>query len=287
MSREDTIGFERRWRMRYALLASAAGVLMIAAAIVQLSGPHTKVDELTIDLIVAHKRYPLDIIGAVINAFGLTAFALSVGFLGVCARARREEMSAASRVSSIAGGVLAAISTIVYSVVIADKAHAFVTTGNQTYEEAHHLTSGGGILVLPLLGQAGSLLLAIGVFFVALNAMRVGLLTRFMGYLGLFVGALVIFPIGSPVPVVQGFWLFGVALLLAGRWPSGMPAAWSTGRAEPWPSSAQLREQRAAGGRGGGSKQAPQKSKAPQAAVSAPVPTTRANTPKRKRKKRH
>ncbi len=79
---------------------------------------------------------------------------------------------------------------------------------------------------------------------VALQAMRVGLLTRFMGYLGIFTGVLVLFPIGSPVPVVQGFWLLALAYLFSGRWPNGVPPSWRSGRAEKWPSSAELREQR-------------------------------------------
>ena len=42
---------------------------------------------------------------------------------------------------------------------------------------------------------------------ICLNAMRVGLLTRFMGVLGIITGALQILPLGGPLPVVQCFWL--------------------------------------------------------------------------------
>ena len=72
--------------------------------------------------------------------------------------------------------------------------------------------------------------------------MRVGLLTRFMGVLGIICGALIVLPILSPLPIVQTFWLGAMALLLAGRWPSGLPPAWTTGEAMPWPSSAEVRE---------------------------------------------
>ena len=80
--------------------------------------------------------------------------------------------------------------------------------------------------------------------FVSLNAMRVGLLTRFMGVLGIITGVLQILPFGGPLPVVQCFWMLMLSILFLGRWPSGNPPAWRTGRAEPWPSSAELREQR-------------------------------------------
>ena len=55
-----------------------------------------------------------------------------------------------------------------------------------------------------------------------------------MGYLGMFAGVLVLFQI-TQVPVVQGYWLLAVAYLISGRWPTGVPPAWRTGRAEPWP----------------------------------------------------
>ena len=53
-----------------------------------------------------------------------------------------------------------------------------------------------------------------------------------------------ILPFGGPLPVVQCFWMLMLSILFLGRWPSGNPPAWRTGKAEPWPSSAELREQR-------------------------------------------
>jgi hypothetical protein len=74
--------------------------------------------------------------------------------------------------------------------------------------------------------------------------MRVGLLTRFMGVLGIIVGVLFIIPIGSSLPIVQAFWLTSLGVLFLGRWPSGMPPAWVTGEAQPWPTQQELREAR-------------------------------------------
>jgi hypothetical protein len=80
---------------------------------------------------------------------------------------------------------------------------------------------------------------------VSLNAMRAGLLTRFLGILGVIVGTLVIIQLG-PFPVVQTFWLLALAVLFAGRRPGGDPPAWRTGREEPWPSQQEMAEQRRA-----------------------------------------
>ena len=81
---------------------------------------------------------------------------------------------------------------------------------------------------------------------ICLNAMRIGLLTRFMGVLGVICGALIVLPILSPLPIVQTFWLGAMAVLLAERWPNGVPPAWTTGEAAPWPSQAEAREARRA-----------------------------------------
>jgi hypothetical protein len=120
--------------------------------------------------------------------------------------------------------------------------------------------------------------------------MNQGLLTRFMGYLGMFAGALVLFQI-TQVPVVQTFWLLAIAYLVSGRWPTGVPPAWRSGRAEPWPSSAEMRARRAAEAgdrpRRGAKPRAPVPAIEPEAATAPANGRTRASTPKRKRKRRN
>jgi hypothetical protein len=301
MSIQDELNYEARSRGRQTAVAAAAGVLVLAAAIVQLTGPHTKVSELTLDLITEHKRFPLDLIGAIVNGFGLGLIAWTLWYLFRITQARNPELKDFMRWLAIAGGLLSAVSAVIYSLVIAHAASNFVNHGTQTYVEAHHLTSTGAVVALPLLAQLASLVLTAGFVMIALNAMRVGLLTRFMGYLGIFAGVLVLFPIGSPVPVVQGFWLLALAYLLSGRWPNGVPASWSTGQIEKWPTSAELREQR---DKERGVTRKPKSTAKPKAsqpaakaeseaetttATAPPSPApgrTRSTTPKRKRKRR-
>ena len=142
------------------------------------------------------------------------------------------------------------------------KVNTFISTGAQTYDEASRLTGGGVLLALQIGAQLGSLLLAVSVVLISLQSMRVGLLPRPLGYVGIFAGALILFPI-IVVPVVQMGWLLAVGYLLTGRWPSGVPPAWRTGNAEPWPSSNEMRARRAAAGqatrsRRGGRRRFPQ-----------------------------
>jgi hypothetical protein len=293
MSPDEALLYESRVRSRQVAVAVAAGVCLILASVIQLSGPHTKVDELTLDLLVANQRFPLDLISSVVNAIASLGIAWTLLFLFRAARARNpEKVRPYVRILTLVGGGLAAVAGIVYAIVVALKVHEFATTGSQTYTEANHLTSGAGLLALQLIGQAAALLVAVAFVLVSLQAMNQGLLSRFMGYLGMFAGALVLFQI-TQVPVVQTFWLLAIAYLISGRWPTGVPLAWRSGRAEPWPSSAETRAQRAAGAgdrpqRGGRRKPQPAAAvEGPEAAATAPVnERTRAATPKRKRKRR-
>jgi hypothetical protein len=297
MTADEQLLYESRVKMRHAVIAALAGILLVAAAALQLAGPQSKVNELTVGLITAHKRFPLDVIGAVFNGLGLLAVAWTLSFLFGVTRARNPDLRSFIRTLAIVGGVLAALTAVVYAILISVKARDFVAHGNQTYQEAHALTNGTGFVAIPLIGQLGALLLAIGFVLISLNAMRVGLLTRFMGYLGIFTGVLVLFPIGSPVPIVQGFWLVALAYLFSGRWPSGVPPAWQTGQAERWPSSQELREQRMAarggvrGGMGTGfgrpkPEPKPPPDEQPETVAAQSSARTRSTTPKRKRKRR-
>jgi hypothetical protein len=99
-------------------------------------------------------------------------------------------------------------------------------------------------LVGGILRQLGVVMLGVSWIIIALNAMRAGLLTRFMGVLGVIVGGLFIIPLGASLPIVQAFWLIALGALFLGYWPSGLPPAWVTGEAQPWPTQQELRELR-------------------------------------------
>jgi hypothetical protein len=256
MSPDDQLLYESRVRNRQAAVAILAGVLLIVASVIQLGGPHTSVDELTQDLLTANKRFPLDLVASIVNAVASIGIAWTLVFLYRATKARNAEVRPFIRWLAMVGGGLSAVAGVIYAVIVAVKVHQFATTGSQTYDQATHLTSGAGLLVLQLAGQLAALIVAVSFVLVCMQAMRVGLLTKFMGYLGMFAGALVLFQI-TQIPVVQLFWLVAVGYLISGRWPTGVPATWRTGRAEVLPSGAELRAQRAAARGGGTARPAP------------------------------
>jgi hypothetical protein len=82
------------------------------------------------------------------------------------------------------------------------------------------------------LGIAGGLGLLGSMIYTSLWAMRVGLLTRFWGTLGMASG--VAFLLG-PLFVITMLWMIYFALLVFGALPGGRPPAWAAGEAVPWP----------------------------------------------------
>lgn len=290
MAVEQRLAYEARVRPRYSVIAGLAGILLLGGAVMQSVGPQPKVDELTIQLIATNKRATLEVVGAVVNGLGLAALAVTLSFLyGAIASRKQEGLPNATRLAGLAGGALAAVGGIAYGTVITIKSHDFVIHGAQTYLQANHLVSSSGLAALQYVGLIGSLLLAIAYVLISLNAMRVGLLTRFTGYLGIVAAAASLLLIGTgPALIIEVFWLLALAYLFSGRWPSGEPPAWRTGRAEPWPSSQELREQRLRKGRG----EQPAPSKPTPAAqretvgVGAERPTRHSASKKRKRKRR-
>jgi hypothetical protein len=96
-----------------------------------------------------------------------------------------------------------------------------------------------------------------------------------MGILGVIVGATFVLPLDQ-YGILRTFWLAALGLLILGQWPGGVPKAWASGEAEPWPSQQQLREQREAARAGGGEGPGQQ----PQPAAASP------DGPRRRKRKR-
>lgn len=80
------------------------------------------------------------------------------------------------------------------------------------------------------LGLAGAIGFAFSVAYVALWAMRVGLINRFWGSLGIALGAVSILFLQFTL-----LWFIYAGLLIAGWVWGGRPEAWAAGEAIPWP----------------------------------------------------
>jgi hypothetical protein len=193
---------------------------------------------------------------ALARGLGFVAVAFMLVYLGLAVRNRSDGFRKLWIYVALAGGLLGAIATVMFTIGTSSAISNFLD-GRRTVDRAADIGDSSVLVTAQLIGIPGtqaiglaSLLLGLGWVVICLNAMRVGLLTRFMGVLGIICGALIVLPILSPLPIVQTFWLGAMALLLAGRWPNGLPPAWVTGEAQPWPSQQAAREARAARARG-------------------------------------
>lgn len=175
---------------------------------------------------------------------GLLA-AIGLVYLFKAARARREEMAQWGLIALAVGGVTFFVGSLVPQLAVDHTIANFVTSADHSTQAAHDALSPSAALWGALIGWVGTLGLAVGFLVVAVNAMRVGLLTRFMGFLGIIAGVLFILPILA-LPIVQAFWLMGLGVLFLRFWPNGMPPAWVSGEAEPWPTRQEQMEARAA-----------------------------------------
>ncbi|MCW2986248.1 MAG: hypothetical protein JWR63_3818, partial [Conexibacter sp.] len=149
-----------------------------------------------------------------------------------------------ARLLALLGAAASALSAIVLQIAVMISASDFASSSDHGTAAAHDALRGGVVVAASGIGFFGSLSLAAAFVLIAIGAMRVGLLTRFLGVLGAIVGALILLgPLsGSPTFIVQAFWLVMAGALLLGRWPSGVPPAWGSGEARPWPSQQEIRE---------------------------------------------
>jgi uncharacterized membrane protein len=221
---------------------------------------------------------------SVVRGLGLLFLGWAVAYLGAATHARRPELPRLVIYATVAGAVLSAISTVLGTVGSATAVSSFLD-GPRTVDAAADVAGGSLLITSQILGLIGQLALAGGLIVTSLNAMRAGLLSRFIGILGMIVALLMVIPILPQLPVVQAFWLVTLGLIFLGRAPGGVPPAWRTGKAEPWPSSQELAEARRkqTRARRGGAR-APEPEPEP-AAVAAPG-REHPSSKKRKRKRR-
>jgi hypothetical protein len=197
---------------------------------------------------ISHHAFGL-IAGSVLAALAIGALTLTVLFLLDATRFRRPEALSRARPLVLFGGTALAVVSLGHQVLGSIEAHNFAVghdLSNHAVDQA--LTKATTNVVTDYLDLLAGLALAIGIIATMMNAMRVGLLTRLMGILGIFTGVLVFLPIGgATLEVVPAFWMVAMGILFAGRWPNGDPPAWAAGEARPWPSQAELRAAKQAG----------------------------------------
>jgi hypothetical protein len=193
--------------------------------------------------------------------------------------ARGPRVPRAALVLAVFGAGAGCVSLLATQIVDVINAHDFVGQASRTHAAVENATRPTLYVVLSSFAQASQLALAFAFVIIPLNAMRAGLLSRFMGILGIASGAsFIVYVLFPPLQVLQAFWLVAFGAMLTGRLQAPLPPAWETGESTPWPTQQQVRERR------GG--QAAAEPAGAAATPVAPVPRTPGPNASKKRKKR-
>lgn len=107
-------------------------------------------------------------------------------------------------------------------------------TGHRAHEMLHHKSTHGALLVANIAQYVGNLIFGIWISLTSLEAQRIGLITRFLGYFG--IGAGITTAINLPIGIYLFVgWAGSVGILMLGYWPGGgRPPAWDEGREVTW-----------------------------------------------------
>jgi len=188
---------------------------------------------------ISHHSFGL-VAGSALGAIAIGALTLVLLVLVDATRFRRPQMWPGARRLVLFAGIAVALVSIGHQAVSSIETHNFASGHNFTTEAVNNaLTKGSANEIVDYVDLLSGLGLAAGMVMTMLNALRVGLLPRWMSILGMVTGLLIFLPIGgAELQVIVSFWMVMMGILYIGKWPGGEPPAWAAGEARPWPPSA-------------------------------------------------
>jgi MFS family permease len=242
--RKAQVAWEERWSRPTALAALAAVGFVVAAIVVATqSVGGTSGDSELLRHVDQHRSAQL--ISSILQAIGVGLIAAPLYYLFRAAKARSDRMRGqlvgVVVVAPLFLAVLAILSGIstmhAASDFVSNEVPRLVAKGVKLNSDRANEIASDAISEAPLrplaagFGLGGQLGFVVAMAYTCLYAMRVGLLPRFWGSLGIALGAVsfIFFQFAL-------LWFVYLGLLLIGRVPGGKPPAWESGEAIPWPS---------------------------------------------------
>jgi hypothetical protein len=241
-STQEVLAWEERWSRPAGVATLLAIVFLIAWLIVgsQISSGSGTAEQ----LIEVNEHPGTQILANVLAALGFALLIAPLYFLFRAARARSDRVRRQLVGVVIVGPLFFAAASLVLGFASVDGAERFVEDkvpaletesvkldSEKADEKAEDTVSEGTLASLGVGLKFGGLIgFVAGFLYTALWAMRVGLLTRFWGSLGVALAAVSVFFLQFAL-----LWFVYVALLLLGLVRGGRPPAWESGKAEPWP----------------------------------------------------
>jgi MFS family permease len=289
----------REWESRVGRPVGAAAVagagILLASFIIQLPLLQEKSKNEAETLRSVNKHATAYVVGGVLQLIAVLLIGVVLWYLFRAARHRREQTMSAALILGIIGPIAFGIAGAISPFVLKHLAAEFVALppGQQVNDRAKDLVSGSAAQTLGYVTPAAGLAFVFGIVLGNLNSIRAGLLSSFIGIVGIIAAVLFILPLGPP-QILMAFWLVAVATIIFDRWPGGRGPAWNADEPIRWPTAAERRI--AAGGgtppprRGGLFRPPPPQETEPEPTeIEAPdseqVPMQQRTSRKRKRKK--
>ena len=238
MGRKQILERERRWAPAagYAAILVAPlyiGSLFILTSTVTFGGLPTE------QLRLAEENSSTLILSSVMNALAAALMCIPLLYLFKAAQARSERISSAMVGFVFIGPLLLALRSLLSAISQDQIASDFVAQsgpGGDIYTLLDDLAEGSTIAEV-----AGSLFfpavlgLVVAMVYTSLQAMRVGLLSRFFGTLGMALGGALVVIAPQLSLLAISIWMGWLGFLFLDRVPRGRPPAWAAGEAIPWP----------------------------------------------------
>jgi hypothetical protein len=247
VSREEQLRWERENAQWAAGAAFASALLTIAAGLYFRTKVTGSANDNIEGILLVHAHKSDLLISSILQAIGTLLLAPPLYYLFKATRFRREQLPGAIRYLVLGAPVLGAVFSVVHQIQLnnlSDKAFKQLPLAPKAAKAVvDDLLAKGDVVAVSGIGTAAGLGIAFMFLLISLNAMRAGLLSRFMGVLGIIVGVLLVIPLQGNLPVVQVFWVGALGALILGRWPQGRGPAWDSGEAIPWPSAQDRRDE--------------------------------------------
>jgi Domain of unknown function (DUF4386) len=276
VGKEEQLQWERKWAPAAALAAVVAAFLPFAGSLWTQSYlrslPTTHSEDPLLHQIHDHASSFMG--AAVLSAIGTLFIAPVLVYLYRAIAARRPQIPRIALILAVAAPLIAAGAGIARTAVIAHTADQYVAAplpattaaereklagirdpkkyadevAKNASEAANKKLTAGALPAVSYIEFAGNILVGLALLLIALHAMRAGLVSRFMGVVGVIAGALTALPVlGGGLLPLQLFWFLAMAILFLNRWPQGRGPAWDAVEPIPWPTAQDRRDAMAGG----------------------------------------
>lgn len=238
MNRRQLLERESRWARPAGFAAVAVAPLYIGSLFL-LTSTVTFGGLATEQLRVADENSGVLILASAMSALAALAISIPLLYLFKAAQGRSDRVNVAMIGFVFIGPVLLALRSVLSAISQSQIASDFVAqsgVGGDIYtllddlaEDSTLAEIAGNLFFPAVLG------LVVAMIYVSLQAMRVGLVTRFFGTLGMALGGALVVIAPQISLLAISIWIGWMGFIFLDRVPKGRPPAWEAGEAIPWP----------------------------------------------------